>query len=236
MQAGILNADGSLSDTGSTLPTGRVSVVSAIVHGMSPLGCAAWQSAADLLLKPGLPWPVGSLPRSSEEAMWQIFFQGLEASHSVPPLSALWEGRSAEADLVQMYLTRVIVHKRSLARSRNSAAPHRRNQQPKLPTSMLAVPPPPALCKWLRSQPLNQTVSAALAVLDQQTQDLTGHLLLRTQDKEVTTLLKLWQVSRAAELAGPDADDGVRCEESAQCRSGAGRGRSGRRHTLFRGH
>ena len=101
----------------------------------------------------------------------------------MPPLSALWEGRSAEADLVQMYLTRVIVHKRSLARSRNSAAPHRRNQQPKLPTSMLAVPPPPALCKWLRSQPLNQTVSAALAVLDQQTQVSTIPASLSQNDR-----------------------------------------------------
>ena len=56
----------------------------------------------------------------------------------------------------------------------------------------------------------------------QRRQDLTGHLLLRTQDKEVTTLLKLWQVSRAAELAGPDADDGVAAKNQPSAAQVAG--------------
>mmetsp|Transcript_12906 Transcript_12906/g.36306 ORF Transcript_12906/g.36306 Transcript_12906/m.36306 type:complete len:590 (+) Transcript_12906:148-1917(+) len=212
MQAGLIGRDGALLNTTPPDSGSPASVVvSAVASAVPPLGCSSWQGGANLLLQPELPWPGGTLPQPSEELIWQAICDGLEASHSVSPLAALWDSRlpssssNGSVDLVQIYLTRVLLHKRSLTRGKTSGGIRRKARTLKLPSAILNLPPPVTLCEWLRNQPLSQTVAAALAVVDRQPQDLTGHLLLRMQDKEVTALLKLWQASHPAELGGPPA-------------------------------
>eukprot|EP00873_Tetraselmis_striata_P010507 jgi/Tetstr1/430771/TSEL_020556.t1 len=134
-------------------------------------------------------------------------YRGVAAAHThaAAPGSA--------APTLGTYLKALLLHKRAMGRASARAGA---KSGADVMRQLGRLLPPPDTAAWLVRQPQNRAVTAAASALERQPEDLTAHLLVRAPEKEVQTLLQLWQADptdpttaapQAAAPAAPQVDE-----------------------------
>jgi len=179
-----------------------------VARDLRALGLPAWHRLVDLLLAPQLPLePLDPATASDQELIWQALYRGVAAAHThaAAPGSA--------APTLGTYLKALLLHKRAMGRASARAGT---KSGADVMRQLGRLLPPPDTAAWLARQPQNRAVTAAASALERQPEDLTAHLLVRAPEKEVQTLLQLWQADptdpttaapQAAAPAAPQVDE-----------------------------